>query len=116
MLTRTITFDNVVPLLLEAIPEFQGDAEDVAENLVYLVFPDFMRFAKRKLEDKESEQLLMRVFAFLEKAAQSRDARVTEMLRDALHELAIPDPDRPRALMGKATRRLFGKVVKEVYR
>jgi hypothetical protein len=114
--TGTITYDNVISLLLEAIPEFHPDCDDVTENLVYLVFPDLMRFAKRELVGKQNEQLLERTFAFLEEAAQCRDARVTEMLRDALHDLAIPDPDTPRSFMGPATRRLFRKVEKEIYK
>jgi len=110
-----ITFDTVVPLLLEAIPEFPSDADDVAENLVYLVFSDVMRFLKRELESNQNEDLLKRMFAFLEDVAQSQDARVTEMLQDALYELVIPDPDTPRSFMGRSTRKLFGQVVKEVY-
>ena len=110
-----ITYDNVVPLVLEVIPEFHPDPDDVTDNLVYLVFPDLMRFARLEIEHNRNKQLLERVFAFLEEVAQSQDERVTEMLRDALHDLAIPNPDEPRALMGPRTRRLFRKVEQEVY-
>ena len=110
-----ITYDNVVPLLLEVIPEFPSDADNVTDNLVYLVFPDFMHFAKLEIEQNRNKQLLDRVFAFLEEVAQSQDERVTEMLRDALHDLAIPNPDEPRALMGRRTRKLFRKVEREIY-
>jgi hypothetical protein len=112
----TITFNNVVSRLLEAVPEFQPDTDDVAENLVYLVFPDLMRFVKRALEGSQSEVLPRRVFAFLEEAVLCQDPDINEMLRDALFVLAIPDPDRPKALMGPATRKLFRKVEKEVYK
>jgi hypothetical protein len=114
--TGTITYDDVVPRLLEAVPEFHPDIDDVADNLVYLVFPDLMRFIKRELEGKQSGQLLKRIFAFLEEAVRCQDPRITEMLRDALYGLAIPDPDTPKALMGTATRKLFRKVEKEIYK
>ncbi|MEK6320530.1 MAG: hypothetical protein AABN33_02480 [Acidobacteriota bacterium] len=99
-MTGTITYTNIVSRLLEAIPEFQPDREDVTDNLVYLVFGDLIRFAKRELEGQSSGELLQRVFTFLEEAARSQDLRVTEMLRDALHDLAIPDPDKAKSVMG----------------
>ena len=74
-----------------------------------------MRFALLEIEHNRNKPLLQRVFAFLEEVAQSQDERVSDMLRDALHELAIPDPDQPRTLMGPRTRKLFRKVVQEVY-
>ena len=85
------------------------------ENLVYLVFPDLMLFAKSELEGEQSEPLLERIFGFVEEAAQCQDASVIEMLRDTLHELATPDPDKANARMGRSTRKLFRQVVKEVY-
>jgi hypothetical protein len=114
--TGTITYNDIVPRLLVAIPEFQPDSEDVTDNLVYIVFGDLIRFAKQELEAKPDSELVQRIFAFLEATAQCRDASVTEMLCDALHDLAIPDPDKPRALMGPTTRSLFRKVEKEVYK
>lgn len=114
-MTGTITYNNVVSRLLEAIPEFHPDSEDVTDNLVYLVFGDLIRFAKHELEVKPGSEVVQRIFAFLEEAARSQDPRVTEMLCDALYDLAIPDPDKARAVMGRSTRKLFGKVVKGVY-
>lgn len=114
-MTGTITYNNVISRLLAAIPEFQPDSEEVADNLVYLVFGDLMCFVRDKLESKPGSEFMQRVFAFLEEAAQSQDPHVIDMLRDALHDLAIPDPDKARAVMGRSTRKLFAKVEKEIY-
>jgi len=113
---ETITYNDIVSRLLAAIPEFHPDSEAVADNLVYLVFGDLIRFARQELEVKPGSLLVQRIFGFLEDAARSQDPRVTEVLCDALHDLAIPDPDKARAVMGRSTRKLFGKVVKGVYR
>lgn len=56
-MTGTITYDDIVSRLSEAIPEFQPDSEDVADNLVYLVFGDLIRFATRELEVKPGGEL-----------------------------------------------------------
>lgn len=114
-MTGKITYNDIVSQLLAAIPEFRPDVEDVTDNLVYLVFGDLIRFARHELEVKPGSELVQRVFVFLEEAARSQDPRVTDVLCDALHDLAIPDPDKARAVMGRSTRKLFGKVVKGVY-
>lgn len=114
-MTGTIIYDDIVPRLLAAIPEFQPDREDVTDNLVYLVFGDLIRLAKHELEVKPGSELVQRLFSFLEEAARSQDPRVTDVLLDALHDLAPPDPDIARAVMGRSTRKLFRKVVKQVY-
>ena|SRR2546426_631536 len=111
----TITYNDIVSRLLAAIPELKPDSEDVTDNLVYLVFGELMRFAKAELESNPGGELVQKVFAFFEEAARSHDPLVTDVLLDALHDFAIPDPDKARAVMGRFTRKLFRKVVKEVY-
>ena len=112
---ETITYNDIVSRLLAAIPELQPDSKDCTDNLVYLVFGDLMRFARQELEVKPGSALVQRIFAFLESAARSQDPRVTDVLCDALYDLVIPDPDKDRAVMGRSTRKLFGKAVKGVY-
>ena len=113
---ESVNYGNILSLLVESVPEFQPDTDHLGDGLNYLVFPAFTRFVVQETKDGRNPDVLQRAFAFLERAAKSKDKQVIDLLLDALYEFAIPDPEKSKALMGRSTRRLFRRVVKEVYR
>ena len=50
---QEITYDNIIQRLLEAIPEFRADKEDVADRRGTLVFEDLTRFVKALVETND---------------------------------------------------------------
>jgi len=50
-----ITRNNLVARLLDAVPEFQANPEDVRENLTYLIFNDLARFVSSLIEKGDHE-------------------------------------------------------------
>ncbi len=75
---ETITYNDVVSRLLAAIPEFHPDSEDVADNLVYLVFGDLIRFARQELEDPSAQTLANAPVAALTIRYLAYDKRLNE--------------------------------------
>jgi hypothetical protein len=113
---EAVTYRNILSQLVEAVPEFQPDSDDLNDNLAYLVFADLIRFVTLEIRGGQNPQLLQKVFGFLEEAAKSKDKQVIDLLSDALYELAIRDAEKSKSLMGRATRKLVRKVEKEVYK
>jgi hypothetical protein len=111
-----ITYNNVIKCLTNAVPEFHPDRQDVADNIVYLVFEDLVRFVKLLLEKEDQDGVLKRTFDVVEKALRDGDPRVVEMLRDTFSELALLDFDRIKHFMGPLSRKLLKKVRSDVYR
>lgn len=110
-----ITRHNLIARLLDAVPEFQADPEDVRENLTYLVFNDLARFVGSLIENRNHEELLQRVFAFIEDATKTQDHEIKEILRDSFNDLAIQHPESAESYMGRHTRRVFQLTKEDVY-
>ena len=110
-----ITRSNLIARLLEAVPEFQADPEDVRDNLTYLVFNNLARFVCSLIENRNHEELLHRVFGFIEDATRTQDHEIKEILRDSLNELAIQHPESAESYMGPHTRRIFQMTREDVY-
>ena len=107
-----ISYENIIERLLEAVPEFHPDEEDVRDHLVHLVFEDLTRFVKSALETDDKDQLLKRVFGFIEEAASSHDDRVLDALRDSFLEGLADSRDhlvKAKKYMGSTTHKLLGE-------
>jgi hypothetical protein len=105
-----ITYENVVQRLLEVIPEFHPDQEDVSDHLVHLVFGDLTDFVKSLLETANSDQVVHRVFGFIEEAARGGDVRVLDAVRDSFLEGLADSPDhlyKSKKHMGRFTLKLL---------
>ncbi len=102
-----ITRHNLIARLLDAVPEFQADPEDVRGNLTYLVFDDLARFVGSLIENRNHKELLQRVFGFIEDATRTRDHQIREILRDSFNELAIQHPETAESYMDGIPARFF---------
>jgi hypothetical protein len=71
----SLTYDKLVPRLVEAVPEVPLDPADIADNLVYLVFNDLMRFVNTTIEAEGNTEVLTRIFSFIEAAAQTKTSK-----------------------------------------
>jgi hypothetical protein len=111
-----INYNNIAERLLECVPEFHPEQTDVRDNIVYLVFEDLVRFVKVFVQKAGQDELLRRIFNFIEQALRDGDPRVVEMLRDVFIELALLDSVRVKHLMGPLGRKLLKRVQAEVYR
>ncbi|MEN3331385.1 MAG: hypothetical protein V7641_750 [Blastocatellia bacterium] len=112
---ESITRDNLLARLVEAVPEFIADPEYVEDDLAYLVFNDLTRFILSLLETETDKKLIQRVFDFIEEVARVQDQTITDVLSDSFNELAIKEPKRARSYMGKFTSKIFQNVEDEVY-
>ncbi|HWO00107.1 MAG TPA: hypothetical protein VNS63_12655 [Blastocatellia bacterium] len=113
---QTLTYENILTQLVECVPEFQPDGDDLRDGLAYLVLPAFIEFVSQETKKARNPEVLERAFGFLEIAADSKEEQVINLLCDALYEFAISDPEASKAHMGRSTRRLFRRVMKEVYK
>lgn len=50
---QEITYENVIERLLQALPEFQPDEEDVADQRATLVFEELAQFTKTRAENND---------------------------------------------------------------
>ena len=112
---KAITYDNLVAQLIETVPEFPVDPEYVQDNLTYIVFNDLTRFVNSQFETNNNDEILQRIFNFIEGAARSQDRKIIDVLWDSFNELAIKEPDKAKSYMGVYTRRIFQDVEDEIY-
>jgi len=113
-----LTYENLVARLVEAVPEFPIDANNVADNLAYLTFNDLTRFVNTKLEVEGNTELLTKIFLFIEEAAETGDGLVEDVLQDALYEIAVAPIDKTnkaKMYMGRRTQKLFRKLESQIY-
>lgn len=113
-----LTYEKLVPRLMEAVPEIPIDADNVADNLAYLAFNDLTRFVNTRLLVEGNTELLTKIFHFIEEAAQTGDVQVLDVLQDALYEIAVAPTDktnRAKMYMGRRTRKLFRKLESQIY-
>ena len=112
---ESLTYEKLVPRLVEVLPEIPIDPDSVAENLAYLVFNDLMRYLNTIVERDGDNPLLAKIFRFIEEVAQTKDVQVQDVLQDALYELAVAPTGKARIHMGPKTERVFRKVEAEIY-
>jgi hypothetical protein len=86
---ESLTYEKLVPRLVEALPEIPIDPYSVADNLAYLVFNDLMCFVNTTVEASGDAPLLAKIFRFIEEVAQAKDVQVQDVLQDALYLLAV---------------------------
>ena len=111
----SLTYEKLVPRLVEVLPEIPIDPDLVADNLAYFVFNDLMRLVNTMVEAGGDNPLLAKIFSFIEEEAQTKDVQVQDVLQDALYELAVAPTDKARMYMGPKTQKAFRKVVAEIY-
>lgn len=107
---KEITEASVIPQLLEAVPEFHPDQDDISDNLTHLVFGDLTRFVKSLAETNENDEVLRRLFSFIEEAARTTDVHVLDAVRDSFLEGLADSPDhldRTKKYMGRMTLKLL---------
>lgn len=107
---QEIRYDNVIQRLLEAIPEFTADEEDVADHRGTFVFEDLTRFVKGLAETNEDDELMKRIFKFVEEAGRSSDANVLDAIRYSFLEGLTDSPyhlNLTKKYMGSQTRNLL---------
>ena len=113
---HSITYETLVPRLLERVPEFHPTEEWVEDNLAYLVFGDLMRFINLQLEDPANDAVVRRIFEFFESALNVPDPRIKDVLDDSFHDLAVSvEPVSVKRFMKRATRRLYESVEDSIY-
>ena len=95
--SMSITLENAIAELRQAIPSFTVDPEYGAEGLSYLVFSDFARFICSEAEvlkyvesDEEALRLSMvpACMAFLERVVEEGDSEVHELVDDCVESLS----------------------------
>jgi hypothetical protein len=107
---QEITYENLIARLLETINEFHPDDEDVADQRGTLVFEDLARFVKLLVESNDAEELMARIFGFVEEVAKSSDIRVLDAIRYSFLEAVADSPYHlglTRKYMGPLTRKLL---------
>jgi hypothetical protein len=112
---ESLTYENLVPRLVEAVPEVPMDPDWVADNLTYLLFNDLMRFVTATMEANADAPLLAKIFRFIEEVAQTKDALVQDVLQDALYGLAVAPTDEAKKYMGPNTQKVFRHVEARIY-
>ena len=112
---ESLTYEKLVPRLIEALPEVPVDADYVADNLAYLVFNDLMRFVNTLVEASDDNPLLAKIFRFIEEVAHAKDVQVQDVLEDALYLLAVAPTDNAKRYMGPNTQKVFRQVEAQVY-
>src|SRR5437867_337012 len=107
-------YEEASRLLIEAIPELksQYDAElewwkDETPG-PHIIFGDvLLPFVTKLIEVGESERLVRRIFAFIERMANSEDSRVRDLVGVSICEPLIDHRqilERARSFMGPKTR------------
>lgn len=107
---QEITYENVIQRLLQTVPEFRADEEDVADQRGTLVFEDLTRFVKMLVDTNEDTELVRRIFTFVEKAATSSDVRVLDAIRYSFLEGLADSPyhlSLTKKYIGSQTRKLL---------
>lgn len=107
---QEITYDNLIQRLLQAIPEFTADEDDVADHRGTLVFEDLTRFVKGLVEANDNDELIQRIFRFLEEASKSSDTQVLDAIRYSFLEGLADSPyhlNSTKKYMGSQTRKLL---------
>ena len=107
---QEITYENVIQQLLEAVPEFRPDDEDVADKRGALVFEDLTRLVRELVETDGKEEVLGRIFSFIEGASGSSDIRVLDAIRYSFLEGVADSPYHLRLTkkyMGPLTHKLL---------
>jgi hypothetical protein len=115
---ESVTYETLVPRLVEAVPEVPLDPNFVADNLPYLVFNDLLRYVIASMGAEEDTGLLSRIFSFIEAAAQTQDIQVHDMLQDALYHIAVAPTEKAESAklyMGTNTQQLFRKLELQIY-
>lgn len=112
---ETLTYDNLVARLVEALPEVPVDPDSVADNLAYFVFNDLMRFVTNNVEASQDNPLLVKIFRFVEEAAKAKDVQVQDVLQDGLYLLAVAPTDIAKRYMGPNTQKVFRHVEAQIY-
>src|SRR5687768_852169 len=116
---ESLTYERLVPRLVQAVPELPLNADDVAGNRAYLVFNDLMRFVISTLDAEQNTEVLTKIFSFIEGAAQTKDTQVEDVLQDALYQIAVAPIERTenaKMYMGSNTQKLFLQVEAQIYR
>jgi hypothetical protein len=113
---ESLTYENLVARLVEALPEVPIEPDSVEENFAYLVFSDLMRFVNARVDGPVQDPLLVRIFHFIEEVAQTKDLLVQDVLQDGLYYLATAPTDKAKMYMGPKTRKVFRQVEAQIYR
>jgi hypothetical protein len=114
-MVESLTYESLVPRLVEALPEVPMDPESVADNLTYLVFNDLMHYVNTTVEANKDAPILAKIFLFIEEVAQAKDVQVQDVLQDALYLLAVAPTDNAKRYMGPNTRKVFRLVEDQIY-
>jgi hypothetical protein len=104
---KSLTYENLVPRLIEALPEVPMDPDSVADNLTYLVFNDLMRFVNLTVEVGGDAPILAKIFRFIEEVAGTKDLQVQDVLQDCLYLVAVAPADKARSTWARILRRRF---------
>ena len=112
---ESLTYENLVPRLVEALPEVPMDPDSVSDNLTYLVFNDLMRFVNTTVEANGNAPILAKIFRFIEEVALTKDVQVQDVLQDCLYLVAVALADNARRHMGPNTRKVFRHVEAQIY-
>src|SRR5688572_26934153 len=91
-MTQEITYENIIEQLLQNVPEFEADDEDIADRRGTLVFEDLTRYVRTLIDTNENSELLARIFGFIESAAGSTDSRVLDTIRYSFLEGLADSP------------------------
>jgi hypothetical protein len=103
-----MTYENIVATLRDAVPQFRPDVGDVHDSLVHVIFGDLMRFVKSLATANGQEELLQRIFDFVEAASRSDDVQVLNAVRDSFLEALAASPstlEETQKYMGPSTRK-----------
>jgi hypothetical protein len=112
---ESLTYENLVPRLVEAVPEVPMDPDSVADNLAYLVFNDLMRFVNTTVAASGEAPILAKIFRFIEEVALTKDVQVQDVLQDCLYTVAVAPADDARRYMGPNTQKVFRHVEAQIY-
>lgn len=110
---QEITYEEVIRRLQETVPEFRPDDEDVSDHLVHLVWGDLTRYVMSLVEAEARDEVLRRIFGFVEEAARSHDIRVLDAVKDSFLEGLADSPshlDKAKQYMGPSTLKLLREV------
>ena len=105
---ESLTYEKLVPRLVEALPEVPIDPDSIADNLAYLVFSDLMRFVNTTVEACGDDPLLAKIFRLIEEVAQTKDVQVQDVLQDVSTCLQWRQPT-TRDTWGRILRRCFAR-------
>ncbi|MCM3872625.1 MAG: hypothetical protein ND895_18240 [Pyrinomonadaceae bacterium] len=112
---ESLTYENLVPRLVGALPEVPMDPDSVADNLTYLVFNDLMRFVNTTVEASGDAPILAKIFRFIEEVAGTKDVQVQDVLQDCLYLVAVSPAENARRYMGPNTQKALRDVEARIY-